>query len=63
MKGLFWLLALFALAVGLSMAMRFNDAYVLIVLPPWRAEVSLNLALACSSAASSCSMGPCAALR
>jgi HemY protein len=45
-KGLFWLLALFALAVGLSMAMRFNDAYVLIVLPPWRAEVSLNLALA-----------------
>ena len=32
---------------GLSMAMRFNDAYVLImVLPPWRAEVSLNLALA-----------------
>ena len=46
MKGLFWLLALFALAVGLSMAMRFNDAYVLIVLPPWRAEVSLNLALA-----------------
>ena len=46
MKGLFWLPALFALAVGLSMAMRFNDAYVLIVLPPWRAEVSLNLALA-----------------
>ena len=45
MRGLFWLLALFALAVGLSMAMRFNDAYVLVVLPPWRVEVSLNLAL------------------
>lgn len=46
MRGLFWLLVLFALAVGLSMAMRFNDAYVLVVLPPWRVEVSLNLALA-----------------
>lgn len=46
MRGLFWLLALFALAVGLSMAMRFNDAYVLVVLPPWRVEISLNLALA-----------------
>jgi HemY protein len=46
MRGLFWLLALFALAVGLSMAARFNDAYVLMVLPPWRVEVSLNLAVA-----------------
>lgn len=46
MRSLFWLLALFALAVGLSMAARFNDAYVLMVLPPWRVEVSLNLALA-----------------
>lgn len=46
MRGLFWLLTLFALAVGLSMAARFNDAYLLMVLPPWRIEVSLNLALA-----------------
>lgn len=46
MRGLFWFLVLFALAVGLSMAARFNDAYVLMVLPPWRVEVSLNLALA-----------------
>lgn len=46
MRGLFWLLALFALAVGLSLAMRFNDAYVLLVMPPWRLEVSLNLMLA-----------------
>ena len=46
MRGLLWVLALFALAVGLSLAMRFNDGYVLVVLPPWRAEVSLNLALA-----------------
>lgn len=46
MRGLFWVLALFALAVGLSMALRFNDGFVLVVLPPWRLEISLNLALA-----------------
>ena len=45
MRGLFWLLALFALAVGLSMAARFNDAYLLMVMPPYRVEVSLNLAV------------------
>lgn len=45
MRGLFWLLALFALAVGLSLAARFNDGYVLVVLPPWRVEVSLNLTI------------------
>lgn len=46
MRGLLWLLALFALAVGLSMAARFNDAYLLMVLPPYRVEVSFNLAVA-----------------
>ncbi len=46
MKGLFWVLSLFALAVGLSMAARFNEGYLLLVLPPWRMEVTLNLALA-----------------
>ncbi|MBI2306850.1 MAG: heme biosynthesis protein HemY [Rhodocyclales bacterium] len=46
MRGLFWVLSLFALAVGLSMAARFNDGYVLLVLPPWRMEVSLNLTVA-----------------
>lgn len=45
MRGLFWLLALFALAVGLSLATRFNDGYLLLVMPPWRMEISLNLAL------------------
>lgn len=45
MKGLFWVLSLFALAVGLSMAARFNDGYLLLVLPPWRMEVALNLAV------------------
>lgn len=45
MRGLLWLLALFALAVGISLAARFNDGYVLVVFPPWRAEISLNLAI------------------
>jgi HemY protein len=43
MKGLLWLLAAFALAVALSLALRGNDGYALFVLPPWRAEISLNL--------------------
>ena len=43
MKGLFWVLALFALAVAVALGARLNDGYVLLVFPPWRAEVSLNL--------------------
>jgi HemY protein len=43
MRILLWLLALFALAVGVSLAFGYNEGYVLIVLPPWRAELSLNL--------------------
>ena len=45
MKWLLWLLTLFALAVGVALALRYNNGYVLLVLPPYRAEVSLNLAL------------------
>ena len=45
MKGLLWVLALFALAVGISLAVNINDGYVLLVLPPYRAEISLNLAI------------------
>lgn len=45
MRALFWLLVLAATAVGLSLAARYNEGYVLLVLPPWRAEVSLNLFL------------------
>jgi HemY protein len=41
MKSLFWVLALFALAVGISLSARINDAYILFVLPPYRAEISL----------------------
>ncbi len=43
MKGLFWILALFGLAVAVALGARLNDGYVLLVYPPWRAEVSLNL--------------------
>ena len=42
MRSLFWLLALAAIAVGLAIAGRYNEGYVLLVMPPWRAEVSLN---------------------
>jgi HemY protein len=42
-KGLFWVLALFGLAVAAALGARLNDGYVLLVFPPYRAEVSLNL--------------------
>jgi uncharacterized protein HemY len=45
MRALFWLLVLAVVAVGLALAARYNEGYVLLVLPPWRAEVSLNLFL------------------
>ena len=45
MRALLWLLTLAALAVGLSLAARYNDGYALFVLPPWRLEISLNLLL------------------
>lgn len=43
MRALFWLIGLFSLAVGLSLAARSNEGYALLVLPPWRVELSLNL--------------------
>ena len=45
MKALIWVIALFVLAVGLVVAARYNDGYVLIVLPPYRVEIALNLLL------------------
>ncbi|OGA01421.1 MAG: hypothetical protein A3I00_03920 [Betaproteobacteria bacterium RIFCSPLOWO2_02_FULL_64_12] len=47
MKGLLWLLAAFALAAGLSVAMRQTEGYVLFVLSPYEVEVSLVLFLLC----------------
>ena len=43
MRGLLWLLTLAALAVGLALAARYNNGYALLVLPPWRVDLSLNL--------------------
>jgi len=45
MKALLWFATLAITAVGLALAVLHNDGYALIVLPPWRVEVSLNLAL------------------
>ena len=45
MRALFWLLTLAALAVGLAVAANYNAGYVLLVIPPWRVEVSLNFFL------------------
>jgi HemY protein len=50
MRAVFWLLILAGLAVALALAARYNEGYVLLVLPPWRAEVSLNLFLLASVA-------------
>jgi HemY protein len=40
-----WVLAVFALAVGLSLAARLNDGYAILVFPPYRVELSLNFAI------------------
>jgi HemY protein len=45
LKLAFGLLVLFALAAGLVVAARYNSGYVLLVLPPYRVELSLNLLL------------------
>lgn len=43
MRALVWFLTLAALATGLALAARYNEGYALLVLPPWRVELSLNL--------------------
>jgi HemY protein len=43
MKGVLWLLALFAFAVAVTLAARYNNGYVLVVAQPYRIELSLNL--------------------
>lgn len=44
MRPILWLLLLFALAVSITLAARFDEGYVLVVLPPWRLEMSFVLA-------------------
>lgn len=46
MRGLFWVLLLAALAVAITLAARYNPGYVLVVLHPYRVELSLNLLIA-----------------
>jgi HemY protein len=41
MKSLFWLLAVFAAAVGLVMLGRVDNGYVLFIHPPYRVEVTM----------------------
>jgi len=45
MRGLLWVLGLFGFAVGLVIWARHDVGYVLVVLPSWRVELSLNLAI------------------
>ncbi|MBL8378531.1 MAG: heme biosynthesis protein HemY [Burkholderiales bacterium] len=45
MRGLVWVVALFALALGLALVGRYNDGYVLLFVPPQRIELSLTLAV------------------
>ena len=40
-----WVLAVFALAVGLSLTAHLNDGYAILVFPPYRVELSLNFAI------------------
>ena len=45
MKALAWLLLLFAAAVGVVWGASSNGGYVLLVLPQWRVELSLNFTI------------------
>ena len=46
MKTLFWILAILAAAVALTMAAKHSAGYVLLVYPPYRVELSLSLFMA-----------------
>ena len=59
MKGLFWAIGAFALAVGISIVLRANDGYALLVLPPYRVEMSLALLAVFWREVSLSSMGWC----
>ena len=50
-KALAWIIVLFAVAVGVTLFARYNTGYVLLVIPPWRIEFSLNVLLVALAAA------------
>lgn len=43
LKAITWFVVLCALAVGITLVARYNDAYALIVWYPWRIQLSMNL--------------------
>jgi HemY protein len=43
MRALIWIVLLFALAVGFSLAGKFDPGYAVLVYPPYRIELSLTL--------------------
>lgn len=43
MRVVLWLIGLFALAVGLSLFAQVSNGYAILIVPPYRAELSLNL--------------------
>ncbi len=45
MRTLIWFIGLAALAVGLTVAARYSSGYVLLALPNYRVELSINLAI------------------
>src|SRR3954451_5967469 len=45
MRWILWVVGSFALAVAIALALRFNSGYALLVWPPYRIELSLNLLL------------------
>lgn len=45
MRWLFWIIVIFAAAVGLTLLARGNEGFVLLVMPPYRIELSLNFAI------------------
>lgn len=44
MRPIVWFLLLFAVAVAVTLTARLDQGYVLVVLPPWRLEISFILA-------------------
>lgn len=45
MRSMLWVILIFALAVAVAMLADANTGYMLVVFPPWRAQISLNLAI------------------
>jgi len=45
-RAALWVLALFALAVAVTLLARLDQGYVIVVFPPWRLEMSFMLTLA-----------------